>query len=57
MGRATANIHHGSPRAIAAVGRDLARRKGPWLLHAARTMADAMRDERKAWMRSWASKG
>jgi hypothetical protein len=56
MGRATANIHHASPRAIPAVARDLGRRKRLWLFEAAKVMAEAMRDERKAWTKAMAGK-
>ena len=52
MGRAAANLHHGSAAAIPAIKRDLARRKARWLREAALRMADAMREDRRAWKQS-----
>jgi hypothetical protein len=51
MGWETANIHFGSPRAIPAIRRDLAHRKGKWLHHAARAMAKAVRRDWEDWRR------
>jgi uncharacterized protein (DUF2252 family) len=42
MGFETANIHQGSPKAVPAVRKDLAKRFRKWLFHAARDMADAV---------------
>ena len=42
MGFETANVHLGSPKAIPAVRKDLAKRSRKWLFHAARDMADAI---------------
>ncbi len=48
MGRELANIHLGTPAAVAAVRRDLRRRKPDWLRTAAETMVEAtMRDWRE----------
>jgi len=49
MGWETANIHLGSPKALAEVRRDLARRKGRWLHKAAKTMFQATMDDWKVW--------
>jgi hypothetical protein len=51
MGRETANIHHGSPEALAQVKRDLARRKKDWLRRAAARMSKATFEEWKEWRR------
>ncbi len=51
MGRETANVHLATPAAMPAVKRDLARRGGKWLAAAARTMADAVLVDWKAWRR------
>lgn len=53
MGWETANIHLGSPRAIPAVKRDLARRKDRWLHKAAKTMFKVTMDDWKLWRRKW----
>lgn len=53
MGWETANIHFGSPRAIPAVKRDLARRKGRWLHKAAKAMRKATFEDWKLWNRKW----
>jgi len=53
MGWETANIHLGSPRAIASVKRDLARRKGRWLHKAAKSMFKVTLDDWKVWRRNW----
>ena len=59
MGGETANVHLGWARAIAAVRRDLARRRPGWLGEAAEAMAGAMRSEWTAWKNSkaWPAKG
>ncbi|HXJ79607.1 MAG TPA: DUF2252 family protein [Candidatus Methylomirabilis sp.] len=56
MGWETANIHLGSRRALSAVKRDLARRKGRWLHKAARSMQKVTLDDWDAW-RDYASGG
>lgn len=56
MGWETANIHLGSQKAIPAVKRDLARRKGRWLHKAAKAMLEVTLDDwnlcRRKWFRS-----
>jgi len=54
MGWETANIHFGSPKAIPAVKRDLARRKGRWLHKAAKAMQSVTLEDWKLWHRKWA---
>jgi uncharacterized protein (DUF2252 family) len=49
MGRETANIHHGTPEAVAAIRKDLTRRKPEWLLAAAQGMAEATTRDWKQW--------
>lgn len=51
MGWETANIHFGSPRAIPAVRRDLARRKGRWLHKAAKAMVEVTLKDWDVWRR------
>jgi len=51
MGWETANIHIGSLKAIPAVKRDLARRKGRWLHKAAKAMQRVTLKEWKEWSR------
>jgi Uncharacterized protein conserved in bacteria (DUF2252) len=53
MGWETANIHFGSPKAIPAVKRDLAKRKGRWLHRAAKPMLKATLDDWGVWHRKW----
>jgi len=53
MGWETANIHLGSPKAISAVKRDLARREGRWLHKSAKAMLEVMLDDWKVWRRKW----
>lgn len=53
MGWETANIHFGSPRAIPAVKRDIARRKGRWLHKAAKAMLKITLDDWDTWQRAW----
>lgn len=54
MGWETANIHLGSAKALRAVKRDLARRKGRWLHKAAKAMLKATLEDWKFWRRAWA---
>lgn len=54
MGRETANVHLGSPEAAPAIRRDLKRRKGRWLLEAARLMEAATLADWRAWRRAQA---
>jgi len=49
MGRELANAHLGSSRAVAAVRRDLRRRKSKWLRQAVEAMAKATRDDWREW--------
>jgi hypothetical protein len=49
MGKELANVHLGSRRALAAVRRDLRRRKPEWLAQAARSMAEATVRDWKEW--------
>jgi hypothetical protein len=49
MGWETANIHFGTPRAIPAVRRDLARHQGRWLHKAAKAMLEVTLDDWKVW--------
>jgi len=49
MGWETGNVHLGSPRQREAIRRDLRKRKGDWLLVAARAMRDATIDDWRAW--------
>jgi len=49
MGRETANLHHGTPHAIAAVATDLNARPNHWLRDAAEAMREATHDDWKAW--------
>ena len=49
MGHETANIHLGTPDAIAAIRADLRRRKPGWLLAAAEAMAEATGRDWKRW--------
>jgi len=53
MGWETANIHLGSPKAIGAVKKDLARQKDRWLHEAAKTMQKVTSSDWKAWRRKW----
>ena len=49
MGRELANVHLGARRAVAAVRRDLPRRKSKWLGQAAEVMAEATVNDWKDW--------
>jgi hypothetical protein len=51
MGWETANIHFGSPRAISAIKRDLAKRPSNWLHKAAKTMLRATERDWREWKR------
>jgi uncharacterized protein DUF2252 len=51
MGWETANIHFGTPRAIPAVKRDLAKRPGAWLHKAAKAMLRATELDWRDWKR------
>jgi len=53
MGWETANIHLGTPNAIPAIKRDLARRKGRWLHKASKAMLKVTLDDWKVWRRKW----
>ena len=53
MGWETANIHLGSQKAIPAVRRDLAARKGRWLHKAAKAMLKATLNDWRVWRRKW----
>jgi hypothetical protein len=52
MGWETANIHLGSRNKIAAVKKDLAKRRGRWLHKAAKDMAEATRRDWKEWRKA-----
>ena len=51
MGWETANIHFGTPRAILAIKRDLAKRPGNWLHKAAKAMLRATERDWSEWKR------
>ena len=53
MGWETANMHFGSPNAIANVKRDLASRRGRWLHKAAKAMYKATGKDWQDWRRGW----
>jgi hypothetical protein len=53
MGWETANIHFGSSKAIPAVKRDLAKRKGRWLHKASKAMLEVSLEDWKVWRRKW----
>jgi hypothetical protein len=57
MGWETANIHLGSPKAIPAVRRDLARRKGRWLHKAAKSMLKVTLKDWTVWRHKWGHGG
>jgi uncharacterized protein (DUF2252 family) len=52
MGWETANVHFGTPRAIPAVKRDLAKRPGNWLHKAAKAMLRATERDWREWKRN-----
>lgn len=51
MGWETANIHFGTPRAVAPIKRDLAKRPGNWLHKAAKAMLRATERDWRGWKR------
>jgi hypothetical protein len=53
MGWETANMHFGTPRAIPAVKRDIAARKGRWLHKAAKAMFKATLQDWEDWRKGW----
>ena len=53
MGWETANMHFGSPAAIAKVKKDLASRKGRWLHKAAKSMHKATLKDWQQWRDEW----
>ncbi len=53
MGWETANIHLGSSRAVPAVKRDLAKRKGRWLHKSAKAMLKVTLADWKCWRGNW----
>jgi hypothetical protein len=53
MGWETANIHLGTPRAIPAIKRDLAKRKGRWIHKASKAMFNVTMEDWKVWRRKW----
>jgi Uncharacterized protein conserved in bacteria (DUF2252) len=57
MGWETANIHFGSDKAIAAVKRDLAGRKGRWLHKPAKAMLKITLDDWQFWRRKYQRTG
>jgi hypothetical protein len=56
MGWETANMHFGSPAAIAKVKRDLASRPGRWLHKAAKAMFRVTLEDWESWRKSWKTK-
>jgi uncharacterized protein (DUF2252 family) len=52
MGADTANLHLGSGEHIAAVKKDLSRRRGRWLRDAAKAMAEATAEDWKVWRKA-----
>jgi hypothetical protein len=53
MGWETANMHFGSPKVIAKIKRDLARRKGRWLHKASKAMFKATLKDWEDWRANW----
>jgi hypothetical protein len=53
MGRETANIHLGSPQAVADVRRDLKRRERIWLEQTVERLADRTLEDWRIWRRAW----
>jgi hypothetical protein len=53
MGWETANMHFGSPQAIASVKRDVASRRGRWLHQAAKAMYKATLADWQEWRKDW----
>ena len=57
MGWETANMHFGSPKAIARIKRDIASRRGRWLHKAAKGMYKATLKDWDDWREGWKSLG
>jgi hypothetical protein len=55
MGWETANMHFGSPKAIASVKQDLAARRGRWLHKAAKGMFKVTLKDWENWRKNWKS--
>jgi len=55
MGWETANMHFGTPQAIAKVKHDIGARRGRWLHKAAKTMLAASTKDWEKWRREWKS--
>ena len=55
MGWETANMHFGTPQAIAKVKHDIEARRGRWLHKAAKTMLAASTKDWEKWRREWKS--
>jgi len=55
MGWETANMHFGSPKAIAKVRKDAASRRGRWLHKAAKAMYKATLEDWVEWRKGWKS--
>jgi hypothetical protein len=53
MGWETANMHFGTPQAIARVKQDLGARRGRWLRKAAKAMLEATKKDWDKWRRDW----
>jgi len=53
MGWETANMHFGSPRAVAKVKKDMASRRGRWLHKAAKAMYRVTLKDWKEWRNNW----
>src|ERR1700719_777044 len=53
MGWETANMHFGSPKAIAKIKRDLASRKGRWLHKTAKAMCKVTHKDWEDWRENW----
>jgi hypothetical protein len=53
MGWETANMHFGSPKAIAKVKRDLGSRRGRWLHKAAKAMFKVTLEDWEEWRKDW----
>jgi hypothetical protein len=49
MGRETANVHLGSEKSVAAIRKDVARRRGHWVRHAAKAMRAALKKDWEEW--------
>ena len=53
MGWEAANLHLGSPSAVAKIRKDLAKRSAPWLHKAAKAMSEATLADWEQWRRGW----